>query len=90
MKIHELQQATSQHEHLQCLKEYIIQGWPETRDQIPQDIKAYWTFQGDMAVIERLTLKGRHTVIPQILQKQMLQQLHINHMAVEKTNLLAF
>ena len=32
MTIHELQQATSQNECLQCLKEHIIQGWPENRD----------------------------------------------------------
>ena len=44
MTIHELQQAKSQDEHLLCLKEHIIQGWPENRDQIPQDMRTYWTF----------------------------------------------
>ena len=34
--IHKLQEATSQLEHLQYLKEHVIQGWPENRDQIPQ------------------------------------------------------
>ena len=36
--MHKLQQATSQEEILQPLKEHIIQGWPENRDQIPQDM----------------------------------------------------
>ena len=37
--IHKLQQATSQNEDLQHLKEPIIQGWPENRDQIPQGMR---------------------------------------------------
>ena len=44
MTIHELQHATSQKEHLQHLKDYVIQGWPESRDQIQQDMRPYWTF----------------------------------------------
>ena len=41
MTIHKPQQATLQDEHLQCLKDRIIQDWPESRDQIPQDIRTY-------------------------------------------------
>ena len=33
MTMHELQ-AMSQDQHLHCLRYYIIQGWPESRDQI--------------------------------------------------------
>ena len=44
MTLHEHQQATSQGEHLQQLKELIIKGWPENKDQIPQEIRAYWMF----------------------------------------------
>ena len=44
MTIHKLQFRTSQGEHLQCLKEYIIKGWPENRDQMPQDTRTYWMF----------------------------------------------
>ena len=41
MAIQELQQANSQDEHLQQLKEHIIKGWPENKDQIPQDMTMY-------------------------------------------------
>ena len=44
MTMHELQQATLQDEYLQCLKEHIIQGWPENREQMPQDMTTYQTF----------------------------------------------
>ena len=57
MTIHKLKQAMSQDEHLQCLKEYIIKGWLERRDQIPQDIATNGTFQDDLPVIDGIILK---------------------------------
>ena len=38
MMMQQLQQATTQDEHLQQLKEHIIRGWPEDKDKIPQDL----------------------------------------------------
>ena len=86
MTIHESQQASSQDHHLQCLKGYIIQGWPEGRDQIPQVFRTYWTFSGDIAVVDGVIMKGRCTVVPDVLQKQVFQKLHINYIANEKLN----
>ena len=34
-------------------------------------------------------LMGRFIVIPEVLQKQVLEQFHINHMGIETTKLLA-
>ena len=33
-------------------------------------------------------MEGRHIVIPEVLKPQSLDQLHINHMGIEKTKLL--
>ena len=38
MTIWQLQQATSQDDHLHKLKDYIIRGWPESKDLMPQDM----------------------------------------------------
>ena len=42
--IQQLQQATLQDDHIQQLKDYIIRGWPENKNQILKDIHTYWTF----------------------------------------------
>ena len=89
MKMHELQQVASQNQHLQCLKDYIIKVSLESRIQIPQDIRTYWTFRDDMAVIGRVIIKGRHLVAPEVQQKEAHHQLLINHMGIERTKLLA-
>ena len=39
--MHELQEAMSQDQHLQHLMEYVIQGWPDSKNQLPQDIRTY-------------------------------------------------
>ena len=42
-----------------------------------------------MAVIDGVTIKDQHIVMPETLQQQALKQLHINHMGTEKNKLLA-
>ena len=38
-----------------------------------------------MAVVDGIIMKSRHVIIPEILKKtQVLDQLHINHMGIEK------
>ena len=44
----------------------------------------YWTSSDDMAVIDRVKMKGRVVIIPDILKKQALGQVNINHMGIEK------
>ena len=63
MTMQELQEATSQDQHLQCLMEYVIQGWSDNRNQLPQDIRTHWTFRDVMTVIDRIVIKGICTVI---------------------------
>ena len=51
------------------LKTIIITGWPRIRDQLHMDIRPYWSYRGDMAVIDGVVMKGRHIIVPQNLQQ---------------------
>ena len=70
MTIQPLQQATLQDDHLQLLKDYIIRGWPDSKDQIPQDMWTYWTLWDDMAVINGAILTSWHVVIAESLKSR--------------------
>ena len=59
MSTQQIQQETAQDENLQWLNGYIITGWPEIKDLVQQDIRAYWSFKDDMAVIDGVIMKGR-------------------------------
>ena len=85
----ELHQASSQDNHLQKLKHFIITGWPHSKDKISEELKLYWSYRDKLAVIDGIILKGRHIIIPNGLRQQVLNQLHINHMGIEKMKLLA-
>ena len=85
----EIQQASSINNHLQKLRGIIITGWPDTRDELHLDLQPYWSYRDKLAVIDGIILKGKHIIIPNSLKEQVLNQLHTNHMDIEKTKLLA-
>ena len=43
------------------------------------DLKAYWSYRDELAVIDGVILKGRHIIIPTNLRHQILEQLHKPH-----------
>ena len=86
--IPQIQQASAQDEHLQCLKNYIIAGWPSTKEDLHSDLRPYWSYRDDLAVIDGVVMKGRCIIIPAVLKQQVLDQLHLNHMGIKKTKLL--
>ena len=85
----EIQQASAQDNHFQELKNFIISGWPDTKDKLHADLRHYWLYRGELALIDGIILKGRHIVIPNSLKQQVLDQLHTNDMGIEKIKLLA-
>ena len=85
----DLQQASSQDSHIQKLKNFIITGWPDSKDEVSKELKPYWSYRDKLAVINGMVLKGRCIIIPNSLKQQVLHQLHINHMGIEKMKLLA-
>ena len=41
----EIQQASVQDNHLQCLNSLIIAGWPNSKDELHVDLKPYWSYR---------------------------------------------
>ena len=89
MSISQIKQATMQDRHLQWLKNNIISGWPTTKDQLHLDIRPYWSYKDDLAVIDGIVMNGRCIIIPKVSKQQRLDQLHVNHMGIKKKKLLA-
>ena len=62
--------------------------WPNTKDQLHINKRPYWSYKDDLAVIDSVGMKGRCIIIPESLKQQVLDQLHVNHMGIEKPKLL--
>ena len=48
-----------------------------------------WSFRDEVAIIDRIVMKGRRVIIPASLWKRTLDQLHVNHIGIEIRRLLA-
>ena len=71
-------------------KNIIISGWPNTKDELHIDIRAYWSNKDDLAVMDSIVMKGRHIIIPERLKQLALHQLHVNHIGIRRTKLLVY
>ena len=80
----EIQQASSMDNHLQQLKSIIITGWPDSRDKLHGDLQPYWSYRDELAVMDGIILKGKCITMPNSLREQVFNQLHTNHIGIEK------
>ena len=69
-------------------KNIIITGWPSTKEDLHMDIRPYWSYRDDLPVIYGVVMKGRCIIIPAELKHQVSDQLHLNHMGIDKTKAL--
>ena len=72
---------------LQMLQMYVTRGLPQNKDDLEPTLDKYWPIWHDLAIINGVAMKGKQIITPFSLQKQMLDQLHSNHMGIEKMQL---
>jgi hypothetical protein len=72
-------------EELLHLHQTIMQGWPQTVDELPEQVKDYWNYRDELTTQNGLVLKGSRIIIPPSMQKMVLERLHIGHSGREKT-----
>ena len=66
--IHKRHMATPQDIDLQRLKSYIIQGWPQNKDEVEQGMQRYWQIRHDLAMIDCIATKQKNTCIFYIVE----------------------
>ena len=84
-RIKEFKSATQADESLQFLKEVIRAGWPETKEELPNQIHAYFNTRDEYAVSDGLVFKGECVVVPESMRKSVKSLLHKSHLGVEST-----
>ena len=78
-------QETQNDTELQTLLQYIMKGFPMTKDECHDAIKLYFNYREEFTVVDGLVLKGQCIVIPSKLRQSCLRRLHIAHMGINKT-----
>ena len=88
-RITQIKNETKKEKELQELSSMIIKGWPNERRDIPQTIREYWPFRDELTIENGMIIKGNQILIPTHLRPEILKDLHIPHLGIVKTNLLA-
>ena len=80
-----IQKETQNDAELQTPLQYIMKGFPMTKDECHDAVKPYFNYREELTMVDGLVLKGQHIVIPNKLRQSCLARLHIAHMGVNKT-----
>ena len=78
---------TSKDQTMQLLIQHINEGFPESSTELPDSIKAYFSFRDELTVCNGIILKGHNRiVIPEGLRPQAINILHNKaHLGLNKT-----
>lgn len=88
-KQEELRRSTAQDPVLRMLAETIKNGWPETINEVPTDVRTYWACRDELGISDGIIFKGKQVVIPADQRANILEQLHRGHMGIERTRKLS-
>ena len=84
-RLEQIRSATVDDATLQRLYQVVMNGWPELRRSVPEDVRPYWNMRDEMSTSDGLVFAGERIVIPESMRQEMLQILHEPHMGMEKT-----
>lgn len=88
-KFEQLKEETSKDEELRELKYVIVEGWPDTKQQLKECIKPYYKYRTDLTVVNKVVFKNNQLVIPKSMRTEIIEKLHYNHLGIQKTFLKA-
>ena len=77
--------AGSQDDCYRKLMETIEKGFPEVKIHVDEDLREYWDWRNDLSVENGVVMLGQRIVIPRILRRQILEQLHAAHQGQVRT-----
>ncbi len=81
----QLQKETQTDTTLQTLKTVVLQGWPEDRNQVPPNVREYFSVKEDITVNNGILYRGMQAIVPKALQPNIMKKLHTSHLGVEAT-----
>ena len=81
-RLEAIREATKSDSVMQSLKETIMQGWPDHKQEVSKKVALYFHFRDEMAVVDGIILRGDRVVIPSELRRVMLSKIHSSHLGI--------
>lgn len=83
-RIQEFREETNKDMVLQTVKQYIMSGWPSSKDDTPTETRPYWNMRDELYVSEGLVLKDDRLITPSKMRSEMLKLIHKSHLGTQK------
>ena len=80
-----LRKTTKEDPEYQQLLQFILDGFPNHRSQLPDSCKRYWTARDHLTIDDDLIVHGCRLLIPVKMRPQVLTQLHESHQGSVRT-----
>ena len=64
-------------------------GWPIDRRMLPQELQTFLNYRENLSMENGLITKGARLLIPSMLRRKVLEQIHDGHLGIEKCMLKA-
>ena len=88
-RLEQIQRLTREDPVLSSLRNIIAVGFPETSQELPKPLRAFWSIRDNLTVEDGFICKGERVFIPEPLRAETLKLLHEGHQGVNKTQLRA-
>ena len=83
--VESLQEETKADPTLSPLRDFIINGWPDSVHNMQEALRPYWCFHDELTILDGLVMKGNHVVVPSALRAETLARLHDGHQGLTTT-----
>lgn len=74
--------AAATDDECRTLASYILDGFPESRHELPLKIRQFWSMADQLYCLEGVPIKGERILIPKQLRAEVLEALHSAHQGV--------
>ena len=84
-RLESLREETKDDSTLAELTDFIITGWPDSMQDLPQHLHPYWCFRDELTILDGLVMKGNRVIIPTGMRLATLNRLHDAHQGLTST-----
>ena len=81
-RLEEMRIATENDENLKKLKNVIMSGWPNEKNNLPDELKVYFSYRDEFTIQDGIILRGERIVIPGSLRAGIKEKLHLGHLGI--------
>lgn len=78
-RLSEIEEESKIDPEMNILRAYIADGWPESRHEIKDVVKAYYDYRDELSLDQGVLFRGEKVIIPKKLRYKIMTKIHTGH-----------